>query len=75
MYRNLRIMPYIIFGRGSYAQLGDVLRPRRTGAPGVFIIDDIHEGKLFIPKLPMEDKDLLLFVNVDVEPKTNSRSS
>ncbi len=70
MYRNLRIVPYIIFGRGSYAQLGDVLRPRRTGAPVVFIIDDVHEGKLFIPKLPMEDKDLLLFVNVDVEPKT-----
>lgn len=70
MYRNLRIVPYIIFGRGSYAQLGDVLRPRRTGAPVVFIIDDVHEGKLLIPKLPMEDKDLLLFVNVDVEPKT-----
>jgi 3-deoxy-alpha-D-manno-octulosonate 8-oxidase len=70
MYRNLRIVPYIIFGRGGYAQLGDVLRPRRTGAPVVFIVDDVHGGKLFIPKLPMEDKDLLLFVNVDVEPKT-----
>jgi 3-deoxy-alpha-D-manno-octulosonate 8-oxidase len=70
MYRNLRIVPYLIFGRGSYAQLGDVLRHRRTGSPVVFMIDDVHERKPFIPKLPKEEKDLLLFVNVDVEPKT-----
>ena len=70
MYRNLRIVPYLIFGRGSTGQLGDVLRPRRTGAPVVFLIDDVHEGKPFISKLPREEKDLLLFVNVDVEPKT-----
>jgi 3-deoxy-alpha-D-manno-octulosonate 8-oxidase len=70
MYRNLRIVPYLIFGRGSYAQLGDVLKPRRTGSPVVFMIDDVHEGKPFIAMLPMMEKDLLLFVNVDVEPKT-----
>ena len=70
MYRNLRIVPYLIFGRGSYGQLGDVLRPRRTGAPVVFLIDDVHEGRPFLSKLPREEKDLVLFVNVDVEPKT-----
>jgi 3-deoxy-alpha-D-manno-octulosonate 8-oxidase len=70
MYRNLRIVPYLIFGRGSYAQLGDVLRPRRMGSPVVFMIDDVHEGKPFVSKLPIEREDLLLFVNVDVEPKT-----
>jgi len=70
MYRNLRIVPYLIFGRGSYAQLGDVLRSRRTGSPMVFMIDDVHKGKPFISKLPTEKEDLLVFVNVDVEPKT-----
>src|SRR5512134_177103 len=70
MYRNLRIVPYLIFGRGGYAQLGDVLRPRRKGAPVVFMVDDVHERKPFVSKLPMETEDLLLFVNVDVEPKT-----
>ena len=34
------------------------------------MIDDVHEGKPFTSSLPMEEKDLLLFVNVDVEPKT-----
>jgi 3-deoxy-alpha-D-manno-octulosonate 8-oxidase len=70
MYRNLKIVPYLIFGRGSYAQLGDVLKPRRTGSPVVFMIDDVHKGKPFVSKLPREGKDLLLWVNVDVEPKT-----
>lgn len=70
MYRNLRIVPYLIFGRGSYGQLGDVLRPRRKGSRAVFMVDDVHEKKPFISKLPMEKEDLLLFVNVDVEPKT-----
>lgn len=70
MYRNLRIVPYLIFGRGSYAQVGDVLRSRRTGSPMVFMIDDVHKGKPFISKLPTEKEDLLVFVNVDAEPKT-----
>jgi 3-deoxy-alpha-D-manno-octulosonate 8-oxidase len=34
------------------------------------MVDDVHKGKPFISRLPMEGKDLLLFVNVDVEPKT-----
>lgn len=70
MYRNLRIVPYLIFGRGSYGQLGDVLRPRRTGSPVVFMVDDVHKGKAFVSNLPLEGADLLLWVNVDVEPKT-----
>ena len=73
MYRNLRVVPNLIFGRGSVSQLGDVLSPRRTRKESavVFMIDDVHENKPFVQDLPVEDKDLLLFVNVDLEPKTS----
>jgi len=64
------MVPYLIFGRGSYAQLGEVLKPRRTGSPVIFMVDDVHQGRAFVSNLPMEGKDLLLWVNVDVEPKT-----
>jgi 3-deoxy-alpha-D-manno-octulosonate 8-oxidase len=72
MYRNLRMVPNLIFGRGSVRQLGDVLSPRRSGNASavVFMIDDVHQNKPFVQDLPVEDKDVLLFVNVDVEPKT-----
>jgi 3-deoxy-alpha-D-manno-octulosonate 8-oxidase len=73
MYRNLRVVPNLIFGRGSVSQLRDVLSPRRTRNESavVFMIDDVHENKPFVQDLPVEGKDLILFVNVDVEPKTS----
>jgi 3-deoxy-alpha-D-manno-octulosonate 8-oxidase len=72
MYRNLRIVPNLIFGRGSISQLGEVLSSRRSrkDSVAVFMIDDVHQNKSFVQDLPVQDKDLLLFVNVDVEPKT-----
>ena len=72
MYRNLRIVPYFIFGRGSIRQLDQVLFPRRGKGEStvIFMVDDVHEGKPFVGELPMEKNDLLLYVNVDVEPKT-----
>lgn len=73
MYRNLRIVPQLVFGRGSIRQLGDILAPQRVNrsGPAVFLIDRVHEGKSFVNQLPLEKSDLLIFVNVDVEPKTS----
>jgi 3-deoxy-alpha-D-manno-octulosonate 8-oxidase len=72
MYKNLRVVPHLIFGRGSLAQLGDVLANKRTdtSCPMVFLIDEVHEGKAWVKSLPCHDSDLLIFVNVDEEPKT-----
>ena len=35
-FKNLRVVPQLIFGRGGLAQLGDVLRPHRPG-PAIFL--------------------------------------
>ncbi len=73
MYRNFAIVPNIMFGRGSFNQLGDVLAPKRVTEGGymVFVIDDVFEGKPIESRLPLEGDDLLLRVNVDDEPKTS----
>ena len=44
-YKNLRVVPQLIFGRGSVRQLGDVLANKRTDSatPTVFLIDDVFE--------------------------------
>ncbi|WP_163340083.1 iron-containing alcohol dehydrogenase family protein [Desulfopila sp. IMCC35008] len=72
MYRNFAIVPKIIFGRGAFNQLGDILREKRTTPDSyvVFIIDDVFEGAPLESRIPLEDKDFLLRVNVDEEPKT-----
>lgn len=73
MYRNFSIVPKIIFGRGSFNQLGDVLKERRITQDSyvVFVIDDVFEGSALESRIPLEGKDYLLRVNVDDEPKTS----
>lgn len=73
MYRNFSIVPKIMFGRGSFNQLGDVIGERRIHHDSffVFVLDDVFLGKSLEGRLPMQGKDLLLPVNVDDEPKTS----
>ncbi len=73
MFKNFSIVPKIIFGRGSFNQLGDVIGERRINAHSyfVFVLDDVFIGKPLQDRLPMQGKDLLLPVNVDDEPKTS----
>jgi len=72
MYRNFSIVPKIMFGRGSFNQLGDILGERRGGPASsmVFVIDDVFNGSPLESRLPLDKGDLLLRVNVDDEPKT-----
>ncbi len=72
MYKNLRIVPHIVFGRGAFNQLDNILSGKRTdaGAHVVFLIDDIHESKPLIHRVPLHANDLVILVNVDHEPKT-----
>ena len=72
MYRNFSIVPNIIFGRGAFNQLGDIIAPQRVtkGSYFVFVVDDVFEGKPLESRLPLDGNDLLLRVNVDDEPKT-----
>jgi len=72
MYKNLRVVPQLIFGRGALGQLGEVLAKRRTdaGSPVVFLIDDVHEEKPWVRTLPVRANDLIIFVSAEHEPKT-----
>jgi 3-deoxy-alpha-D-manno-octulosonate 8-oxidase len=73
MYRNLRVVPQLIFGRGSLFQLGDILavQKQNSPSPAVFLIDEVHKEKDFVRELTTAESDLIIFVNVDVEPKTS----
>ena len=72
MYRNFSIVPNIIFGRGSFSQLDDILQAKRITKDSymVFVLDDVFTGKTLEGRIPLRGKDLLLHVNVADEPKT-----
>jgi 3-deoxy-alpha-D-manno-octulosonate 8-oxidase len=72
MYRNFAIVPRIIFGRGSFNQLGDILQEKRSsGGSMIFILDDVFAGSDLEKRIPVQAADHIVQVNVDEEPKTS----
>ena len=72
MFRNFKTVERIVFGRGCFNQLDDILARQRTARrPSVvFLVDDVFIEKPLKERLPLKDQDLLIWVNVDDEPKT-----
>ena len=44
-YRNFPMVPRVVFGTGSFNQLGDILLPKRkhSQAPIVYLVDDVFQ--------------------------------
>jgi len=72
MFRNFRMVSQVVFGRGCFNQLNDILSEKRPNPDSamVFLVDDVFEGSPLAEKIPLQDHDKLLWVNVDDEPKT-----
>ena len=60
----------MIFGAGSFDQLGDIIDAKRTDSFMVFLVDDYFERKQLVERVPTQKQDRIVFINVDVEPKT-----
>jgi len=72
MIKNCKSVGQILFGRGSFGELDNILERRRdtTNAFMVFAVDDVFfEGDLR-QRIPIKPQDLTLWVNVDDEPTT-----
>lgn len=72
-YRNFPMVPRVIFGRGCFDQLGDILMPKRrhSDAPFIFLVDAVFEDKSLITRIPLLFEDQIIFVSADEEPKTS----
>lgn len=72
MFRNFKLVPKILFGRGCFAQLDEVVADRRKSGEdwAVFVVDDVFKGKDLEKRIPLHENDFLLWVNVADEPKT-----
>ena len=70
-FRNFKMVDYVVYGRGSFNQLDEILSPQRKGdEPMVFLIDHYFEGKSLVNKVPLRGKDKIIFADVTYEPKT-----
>ena len=65
------MVDYVVYGRGSFDQLAEIIAPKRKGdAPMIFLVDHFFKGKPLEQRIPLQGKDKLIFVDVTHEPKT-----
>jgi 3-deoxy-alpha-D-manno-octulosonate 8-oxidase len=70
-FRNFKMVSYVVYGRGSFNQLDEILAPQRKGnAPMVFLVDPFFENKSLANRIPVRSSDKIIFVDVSHEPKT-----
>ena len=72
-FRNFPMVPRVVFGRGSFNQLGEILEPIRKGedAPFIFLVDDVFKGQEnLVSRIPLKANDKIIYISADEEPKT-----
>src|SRR5215217_3946087 len=70
-FRNFKMIGYVVYGRGSFNQLAEILAPNRKGnAPMIFLVDHYFENQSLANRIPLEGNDKIIFADVTYEPKT-----
>ena len=72
MFRNFKMVSRVVFGRGCFNQLDDILMEKRKDSKSImaFLVDDVFLNTPLPDRIPLRGQDLLLWVNVHDEPKT-----
>ena len=73
-YKNFPMVSKVIFGRGSFNQLEEILSPKRLNvkAPFIFFVDDVFRGNAWLTsRIPLSYDDKLIYISADEEPKTS----
>ncbi len=70
-FRNFKMVGYVVYGRGAFNQLDEIITPhRKIGSPMVFLVDHFFENKELVNRVPVRGSDKIIFVDVTYEPKT-----
>lgn len=73
-YKNYPMVSRVVFGRGSFNQLSDIVSPQRLNvrAPFIYLVDDVFDGNSWLTsRIPLAYEDSILYISADEEPKTS----
>ncbi|WP_394802433.1 3-deoxy-manno-octulosonate cytidylyltransferase [Aquimarina acroporae] len=73
-HRNFPMVPKVVFGKGAFNQIGDIISCERKGvAPFIYLIDDVFESNTaFIEeRIPLASADEIVYISTKEEPKTS----
>lgn len=68
------MVSHVIFGRGSFNQLDEIIASKRQGtnAPFIYYVDDIFKGNHWLTsRINLSYKDKIIYVPTKEEPKTS----
>ena len=77
-YKNFPMVPRVVFGRGSFNQLDEIISPMRNSvkAPFIFLVDDVFKGKSWLTsRISLSYEDKLIYISAEEEPKTSQIDS
>lgn len=73
IYKNYPMVSRVVFGRGSFNQMGDILAPKRLNikAPFIYLVDDVFKGNAWLTsRISLAYEDRVIFISANEEPKT-----
>ena len=73
-FKNFPMVSKIVYGRGSFGQLNEILAPERKNerAPFIYLIDSIFKtNDNIISKISLSYDDYLIFISSDKEPNVS----
>ena len=73
-YKNFPMVPRVVFGRGSFNQLEEIISPKRLNleAPFIFLVDDVFKGNAWLSgRIPLAYDDKIVYISAKEEPKTS----
>jgi 3-deoxy-alpha-D-manno-octulosonate 8-oxidase len=76
MFNNFKNVDKVVYGRGSFDQLGSILDEHRNQNDGfmVFVVDHyFHNKPDFIQRIPVQKNDVIRFMDVDPKEPTTEQ--
>lgn len=73
-YKNFPMVPRVIFGRGSFNQLNEIITPKRLSldAPFIYLVDDVFKSNSWLTsRIPLPYQDRIIYISAKEEPKTS----
>ncbi|WP_035479012.1 iron-containing alcohol dehydrogenase family protein [Gelidibacter mesophilus] len=73
-YKNFPMVSRVVFGRGSFNQLSDIIAPKRLNekAPFIYLVDDVFKGNAWLTsRISLGYEDELIFISANEEPTTS----
>src|SRR5262245_39146573 len=70
-FRNFKMVSYVVYGRGCFDQLDEIIAPhRKADSPMIFLVDHFFEDKPLLGRIPILGNDQVFSADVTHEPKT-----